>query len=173
MAATLLASAAFASAPVDCEVGRFSRSEPVSSSNGLPFNFHKPQGWDVSESDRDKRIVRITNSHASSANGTAPLTLEITVGFKPVQYSKMVEKAWEQAMVVMTEIPYLDGALKIYRRPWSWINSVRFLVPHKGRRYAASLNIENGDACPEEASALRELFFATLTPNADTTFARR
>jgi hypothetical protein len=167
----LLSPLAF-SAP-DCVGGRFDRSEPFSIDEGLPFNFHKPQGWDASLSDHDKRIVRVRNPNALATDGSTAVTLEIAIGFKPVQYSKMVEKAWQQAMVVVTEIPYLDGALKIYRRPWSWIDSVRFLVPYKGRRYPASLNVENGDVCPEEARALRELFFATLTPNTDTTFARR
>lgn len=162
-----------ATAGADCDAARFQRTEPIAAGDTLPFNFHIPSGWRYEIIDREFRVVSLHKPAEVAPRGDSALSMDVAVRLRPIQFPDTVEDAWREAMPVIAEVPYKGASLRVYQRPWDWADGAKLLLPHSGRKYSVIVRINNESRCPAEAQALRELFFATLTPNPSTTFAMR
>ncbi|MCZ7598464.1 MAG: hypothetical protein M5U09_13130 [Gammaproteobacteria bacterium] len=162
-----------ATAGADCDAARFQRTEPIAAGDTLPFNFHIPSGWRYEIIDREFRVVSLHKPAEVAPRGDSALSMDVGRAPSAHTVSGHGRRRRREAMPVIAEVPYKGASLRVYQRPWDWADGAKLLLPHSGRKYSVIVRINNESRCPAEAQALRELFFATLTPNPSTTFAMR
>jgi hypothetical protein len=173
LAAPILASASLlgptgAMGQADCSGGQFSGTEAYSVNDRLPFDFEHPLGWETQTTSFGHETAIIGKPRGQMASGAVPVTMDILVALQPDPNHQSTLALWRQTMDLVATVPYGNGMIEIFSP--SWAVQARFLVPASGGQYSVTVNLNNGDTCPPEATALRQLLIDTLTPNTNTTF---
>lgn len=144
-----------------CATARWTGTEPFDDHERFLFDFEHPQGWTNTDTSGDAAV-------SGNIGWSDLVTRKVSI-----QYTQTADAAdpetetrWGVLHEVVGTVTYDGEEVDFWSQPD--IVGAKALLPHQGAWYEVSI-IFQGECMPEQL-ALRELFFATIAPNPDTTF---